>query len=141
LGGTIQGVSGVFNTHLTDEDVSFIKSRLRKIPTGEAEIARAAERPQIKNLFRLIGSDVLESLKRILPSLGLVRFNGADFPAEYDLGYAGNVILCKDQKSGAFVIVDFNRGEAPAETLIRVLHYMSWVRQTWPVRKTFAASS
>jgi RecB family endonuclease NucS len=56
--------------------------------------------------------------------------NGADFPAEYDLGYGGNVILCKDTKNGEFVVVDFNRGEAPTETLIRVLHYMSWVRQT-----------
>jgi predicted RNA-binding protein len=129
-GGTIQGASGVFNDHLTDEDVNFIKSRLRKIPVPEPQTARAAEQPEIKNLFRLIGSDVLESLKRILPSLGLTRFNGADFPAEYDLGYGGNVILCRDVKSGELVVVDFNRGEAPTETLIRVLHYMSWVRQT-----------
>src|SRR5439155_15899435 len=129
-GGTIQGASGVFNDRLTDEDVNFIKSRLRKIPVPKPETARAAEQPQIKNLFRIIGSDVLESLKRILPSLGLTRVNGADFPAEYDLGYGGNVILCRDVKTRDFVVVDFNRGEAPTETLIRVLHYMSWVRQT-----------
>jgi len=129
-GGTIQGASGVFNNRLTDEDVNFIKSRLRKIPVTEQPAARAAEEPKIKNLFRLIGSDVLESLKRILPSLGLTRVNGADFPAEYDLGYGGNVILCRDVKTADFVVVDFNRGEAPTETLIRVLHYMSRVRQT-----------
>ena len=129
-GGTIQGAAGVFNDRLTDEDVNFIKSRLRKIPVAEPQIARAAEQPEIKNLFRIIGSDVLESLKRILPSLGLTRVNGADFPAEYDLGYGGNVILCRDMKTKDFVVVDFNRGEAPTETLIRVLHYMSWVRQT-----------
>lgn len=129
-GGTIQGASGVFNDRLTEEDVNFIRSRLRKIPVAKQVTARAAEEPKIKNLFRLIGFDVLQSLKRILPELGLERFNGKDFPAEYDLGYGGNVILCKDTRTGAFVVVDFNRGEAPAETLIRVLHYMSWVRQT-----------
>lgn len=128
--GTIQGRNGVFNDRLTDEDVNFIKSRLRKIPVPKPETARAAEQPEIKNLFRLIGSDVLESLKRILPVLGLSRYNGADFPAEYDLGYGGNVILCRDTKSGDLVVVDFNRGEAPTDTLIRVLHYMSWARQT-----------
>jgi predicted RNA-binding protein len=128
--GTIQGPNGVFNDRLTDSDVNFIKSRLRKISVSEPQIVRAAEQPEIKNLFRIIGSDVLESLKRLLPSLGLSRLNGADFPAEYDLGYGGNVILCKDTKNGEFVVVDFNRGEAPTETLIRVLHYMSWVRQT-----------
>jgi hypothetical protein len=129
-GGTIQGASGVFNDRLTDEDVNFIKSRLHRVAVPEEPAARAAEQPQIKNLFRLIGSDVLDSLRRILPSLGLTRVNGADFPAEYDLGYGGNVILCRDVKTKDFVVVDFNRGEAPTETLIRVLHYMSWVRQT-----------
>ena len=33
-------------------------------------------------------------------------------------------------QKGDLVVVDFNRGEAPTETLIRVLHYMSWARQT-----------
>ena len=128
--GTIQGPNGVFNDRLTSEDVAFIKSGLSALPAPALETARAAEQPEIKSLFRLIGSDVLESLKRILPSLGLKRFNGADFPAEYNPGFGGTVILCTDNKTGDFVVVDFNRGEAPADTLIRVLHYMSWVRQT-----------
>jgi hypothetical protein len=128
--GYFRGRNGVFNDRLTDEDVNFIKSRLQRVAVPKEPAARAAEQPQIKNLFRLIGSNVLESLKRILPSLGLSRVNGADFPAEYDLGYGGNVILCRDAKTKDFVVVDFNRGEAPSETLIRVLHYMSWVRQT-----------
>jgi predicted RNA-binding protein len=129
-GGTIQGASGVFNDHLTPEDVDFVRSKLQRVPSVQVEAARAAAQPEIKNLFRLIGSDVLESLKRILPSLGLKRFNGADFPAEYNPGFGGTVILCTDNKTNDFVVVDFNRGEAPADTLIRVLHYMSWVRQT-----------
>ena len=128
-GGTIQGASGVFNNRLTDEDISFIKSRLRKIPVVEQPAARAAEEPKIKNLFRLIDSDVVESLKRILPSLGLSRFNGENFPAEYDAGYGGTVILCRDVGNNDLVVVDFNRGDAPTDTLIRVLRYMSWVRQ------------
>jgi hypothetical protein len=128
-GGTIQGASGVFNNRLTDGDVDFIKSRLRKIPVVEHPAARAAEEPKIKNLFRLIDSDVVESLKRILPSLGLRRFNGENFPAEYNAGYGGTVILCRDVKSNEIVVVDFNRGDAPTDTLIRLLRYMSWVRQ------------
>lgn len=95
-GGTIQGASGVFNDRLTEKDVDFIKSRLVRVAGSRLEpTLRAAEEPKIQNLFRLIGSDVLESLKRILPSLGLVRYNGKDFPAEYDLGYGGNVVLCR----------------------------------------------
>jgi hypothetical protein len=100
-GGTIQGASGVFNDRLTERDVDFIKGRLARVAEPSAEVIatlRAAEEPKIQNLFRLIGSDVLESLKRILPSLGLVRYNGADFPAEYDLGYGGNVVLCRKGK-------------------------------------------
>ena len=128
--GTIQGPNGVFNDRLTPADVNFIKSRLRRVAETEVEAARAAEQPRIQNLFRLVGADVLESLKRILPALGLTRYNGSDFPAEYDLGYGGNVILCRDMKTQDLVVVDFNRGEAPTETLIRVLHYMSWARQT-----------
>jgi hypothetical protein len=131
--GTIQGRNGVFNNHLTESDVAYIKSRLvAGINAYAADVQsglRAAEQPKIQNLFKLIGSDVLESLKRILPSLGLVRYNGKDFPAEYDLGYGGNVILCREIEGGDLVVVDFNRGEAPSETLLRLLHYMSWVRQ------------
>ena len=128
-GGTIQGASGVFNDRLTNADVDFIKSRLHRITQPEPEAARVAEQPRIQNLFRIVGADVLESLKRLLPALGLTRYNGSDFPAEYDLGYGGNVILCRD-RSGDLAIVDFNRGEVPSTTLIRVLHYMSWARQT-----------
>ena len=128
--GTIMGANGVFNEKLTQRDVAYVKEALTKVPESQVQTARAAEQPEIKNLFRIIGSDVLESLKRLLPALGLRRYNGEDFPAEYDLGYAGNVILCRDVRTDALVIVDFNRGKAPTETLIRVLHYMSWARQT-----------
>src|SRR5947208_15956499 len=88
-GGTIQGASGVFNDRLTDEDVSFIKSRLRKIPVVEPQTARAAEQPEIKNLFRIIGSDVLESLKPNLPSICLSRAYVGEFPAVTELGSGG----------------------------------------------------
>lgn len=129
-GGTIMGPHGVFNPRLTDADVAFIKGRLKASSAASAKVTAAPEKQEVRNLFRLIGSDVLESLKRLLPTLGLRRFNGADFPAEYDLGYGGSVVLCRDVKNDDLVVVDFNRGEAPTDTLIRVLHYMSWVRQT-----------
>jgi hypothetical protein len=127
--GSIRGRNGVFNDRLTDEDVNFVKSRLRKIPVVERPAARAAEEPKIKSLFRLIDSDVVASLKRILPSLGLRRFNGENFPAEYDAGYGGTIILCREVNKNDLVVVDFNRGDAPTDTLIRILRYMSWLRQ------------
>ena len=41
-----------------------------------------AEAARVQNLFRLIGSDVLESLKRILPERSVwIRFNGKRFPS------------------------------------------------------------
>jgi hypothetical protein len=39
------------------------------------------------------------------------------------------MLFCAAKENGDLVIVDFNRGEAPTDTLLRLLHYMSWVRQ------------
>lgn len=132
-GGTIQGASGVFNDRLSEADLDYIKSRLPAVG-GEHRTARRAPAAPVlpegaKSLFRFFEKDVLDGLNRLLPSIGLRRYNGRNFPGEYDLGYGGNVVLCVDSNSGDLVVVDFNRGEAPNETLLRVLHYMSWVRQ------------
>ena len=51
------------------------------------------------------------------------------FPLNTMPGTGGTVILCRDVKNNDFVVVDFNRGDAPTDTLIRLLRYMSWVRQ------------
>jgi len=130
-GGTIQGASGVFNSRLTPADVTYIKSRLEaKAQPVVKEVPLDVRKPDDAHaLFRLLERDVMIDLQHILPSVGLRRHNGHDFPAEYDLGYGGNVILCRDNATNAFVVLDFNRGEAPNETVLRVLHYMSWVRQ------------
>jgi hypothetical protein len=134
-GGTIQGLNGVFNNRLSDTDVAYLQSRLRKVEPKVVQVAEATTKKTphtadgAKALFRFFEKDVLSALNRLLPSLGLRRYNGKDFPGEYDLGYGGNVVLCIDNQTGDLVVVDFNRGEAPNETLLRLLHYMSWVRQ------------
>lgn len=132
-GGTIQGANGVFNSRLTAEDVAYIKSQLQPVADKRQAVAEARRATytaeNAKALFRFFEKDVLAALNRLLPALGLRRYNGKDFPEEYDLGYGGNVVLCIDVKTEDLVVVDFNRGEAPNETLLRLLHYMSWVRQ------------
>lgn len=134
-GGTIQGANGVFNNRLTAKDLTYIKSRLAAVEEPIAAVAEAAPKlpsrttDSTKALFRFFEKDVLAALNRLLPALGLRRYNGKDFPGEYDLGYGGNVVLCIDVKTDDLVVVDFSRGEAPNETLLRTLHYMSWVRQ------------
>jgi hypothetical protein len=134
-GGTVQGANGVFNPKLTDRDMAFLKSLLEKVePQAHVQIEKPAARVAESGagqpaMFRILGQEILLAINSVLPQLGLQRFNGLDFPAEYDLGYGGNVVLCRDQGNGALVVVDFTSGEVPNEVLLRILHYMSWTRQ------------
>jgi len=38
-------------------------------------------------------------------------------------------LLCKSVITDDFVIVELKKGQAPNETLLQILRYMSWVRQ------------
>lgn len=129
-GGTIQGASGIFNNRLTEADVKFIKSQL-KVKKANINARKSVEHTPSKpsKMFKILGDDVLGALNAILPSLGLKRYNGADFPAEYDLGYGGNIILCRDLNTADLVVLDFISGDAADQSLLRLLHYMSWTRQ------------
>jgi hypothetical protein len=129
-GGTIQGASGVFNERLNQEDMAFIKANLSSVQI-EAEMPEPADSKSQEptKMFKILNNEVLSTLNQILPSLGLQRYNGADFPAEYDLGFGGNIILCRDQSNSDLVVLDFINGDADDESLLCLLHYMSWVRQ------------
>ncbi len=38
-------------------------------------------------------------------------------------------LLCVDAATRDFVVIELKKGEAPHETLLQILRYMSWVRQ------------
>ncbi len=90
----------------------------------------AAERQ--KALFKFYEKDVEDRLIDLLPSIGLTLYrdqnsgrSGRQFICE-----VGRIdLLCNSVATGDFVIVELKKGQAPNETLLQVLRYMSWVRQ------------
>ncbi len=134
-GGTIQGPNGVFNPNLTKEDLNLIVGELSrpvrsKGPLPLAQNLVVAERQ--KALFKFYERDVEDRLINLLPSLGLSLYHdeesgrsGRQFMCE-----VGRIdLLCNSVTSGDFVIVELKKGQAPNETLLQILRYMSWVRQ------------
>lgn len=145
-GGTIQGASGVFNSRLTDADVEIIKRGMREAPRPKAPtppkggpsapfVPPAPVDPGISErqaaLFKFYEKDVEDHIAQILPRLGLSIYrdpgngrNGRQFHTE-----AGRIdLLCKDS-AGRFVVMELKKGEAPEQTLLQILRYMSWTRQ------------
>jgi hypothetical protein len=135
-GGTIQGASGVFNGRLTDEDVELIKRHMHRaiIPASENRPAvtspsggagRTSEPGKIA--FQVIGKDMEQALFSLLPALGLTPVPPTSPTFDSPRSEAIRV-LCKDRR-GVFNVVHLHRGQAPTETLLDVLHEMSWTRQ------------
>jgi hypothetical protein len=134
-GGTIQGPNGVFNPKLTQRDLNLIIGELNRpvrpkgpLPPPQSPIA--AERQ--KTLFKFYEKDIEERLIDLLPSIGLTLYHdensgrsGRQFICE-----VGRIdLLCNSVATGDFVIVELKKGQAPNETLLQILRYMSWVRQ------------
>lgn len=134
-GGTIQGASGVFNNRLTGDDLELIKSQMMpayaKSLLPEPIKARETSERQLA-LFRFYESDVEEKIVDSLDPLGLRLYrdehtgrDGRQFIVD-----KGRIdLLCQDVASGEYVVVELKKGEAPQETLLQILRYMSWVRQ------------
>jgi len=38
-------------------------------------------------------------------------------------------LLCREKRGGNFVVIELKKGEAPNQTMLQILFYMSWVRQ------------
>jgi len=134
-GGTIQGASGVFNGRLTDEDVELIQKHLHTGIGAEADVRRSStaassaetEPESRKVAFQVVGRDMEQALLSLLPALGLSPVPAADSSFQSPKSEAIRV-LCKD-RAGVFTVVHLHRGQAPTETLLEVLHEMSWTRQ------------
>jgi hypothetical protein len=136
-GGTIQGRNGVFNDRLTSEDLNFIRARMRgEIPQAihvEPEKIKQVQERQ-KTLFKLYESDVETRIIQSLSKLNLRLYanvvtgrSGRQFLID---GGSGRIdLLCEDLSTGEFVVVELKKGEAPQDTMLQMLRYMSWVRQ------------
>ncbi len=133
-GGAIQGPNGVFNSRLTDADIQLLTSRMmpgaRFRPRRPVEIDQKARERQ-KALFRFYERDVEDRIEQLLPDLRLRIYkdpqtlrSGRQYVCE-----AGRIdLLCQDNR-GDYVVIELKKGEAPNETLLQILRYMSWVRQ------------
>jgi Endonuclease NucS C-terminal domain len=134
-GGTIQGPNGVFNPKLTQSDLGLIIGELNRpvqpkgpLPPPQSPIA--AERQ--KTLFKFYEKDIEDRLIDLLPSIGLTLYqdensgrSGRQFICE-----VGRIdLLCTSAATGDLVIIELKKGQAPNETLLQILRYMSWVRQ------------
>ncbi len=134
-GGTIQGRNGVFNPNLTQNDLDRIIGELSrpvqpKAPLPLPQNPVVAERQ--KALFKFYEKDVEDRLIDLLPSVGLTLYhdqNSGRSGRQFICDVGRIDLLCNSAANGDFVIVELKKGQAPNETLLQVLRYMSWVRQ------------
>lgn len=112
-----------------------LRNRMRSVPVPEQrEITKRdpiTEQRQ-KALFQFYEKDVEDRINQLLPEMALALFvepttgkSGRQYVCA-----AGRIdLLCKDTSRDQFVIVELKKGQAPNETLLQILRYMSWVRQ------------
>src|SRR5262249_23914075 len=80
--------------------------------------------------FKFYEADVEERFEDLLPRLRLRLYRNDDGRGGRQFRIDGGRIdlLCTDDEDN-FVVVEFKKGQAPNEKLVRVLRYMSWIRQ------------
>jgi len=131
-GGTIQGPNGVFNNRLTESDMLLIQERLEgresKPPVSKDRVQKPL--PSQATGLKFYEREVEDRIVQLLPKMGLELFqdqskDGRQFPIE-----GGRIdLLCRDKDRGNFVVIELKKGEAPNQTMLQILRYMSWVRQ------------
>jgi len=142
-GGTIQGANGVFNNKLTDDDYQLIKARMEKRIQIRKPIQQSPKTPdkivtqRQKALFKFYEYEIEERLVFLLDELGLTLYvepdtgrNGRQFAID---GWRID-LLCLDKETEDFVIIELKKGEAPQETLLQILKYMSSVKQNMAIK-------
>jgi hypothetical protein len=134
-GGTIQGASGVFNPHLTEADLRLIEGRMPQVAETihrpQATQARAISDRQLA-LFKFYEAEIEERIAGSLDPLRLWIYrdpsSGRD-GRQYQIDKGRIDLLCEEPNTGDLVVLELKKGEAPQETLLQILRYMSWVRQ------------
>lgn len=140
-GGTIQGPHGVFNKRLTDADTRIIRKHLAERPRtrkkGEIKAAKESSERQTA-LFKFYEKDIEDRISHLLPKMDLSIYKD-EKTGKTGQQYVTDVgridLLCTDVSSGKFVVVELKKGEAPDQTLLQILRYMSWVRQNMAGKK------
>ena len=134
-GGAIQGPHGVFNDRLTNEDVALIQRSLSAIVPIPAAKAQASapqaveQRKRQEALLTFYEADIETHLLNYLDGLGLRLYQCDGKSGRQFTCPAGRIdLLCIDRTSD-FVVLELKKGEAPQQTLLQLLRYMSWVRQ------------
>ncbi len=158
--GTLQGRNGVFNDRLTIEDFQLIESRMRqtssqKVPatlSGHQKfkgltppekvsepVARTIGIPseRQKVLFKFYERDIEDRILSILEEMGLRLYkdpstgkSGRQFVTD-----GGRIdLLCTRKDTGDFLVIELKKGEAPQETLLQILRYISWVKQNLTIK-------
>jgi len=136
--GTVQGGNGIFNNRLTSEDLAAIQRELHPVMVPQEETplpepARVKSAPEQiprerqQMLFQFYSADLERAMISLLPRLGLrpIDGNGKNLPhGEKDTSR----MVCLDSR-GHHVVVHLHCGNAPVETLLHLLHDISWVRQ------------
>jgi Endonuclease NucS len=134
-GLAVQGPKGIFNPGLSQADLELIKAQMAPIapgalppPPDPALVRQATDRQQA--FFRFYEKDVEDHFDPILGQLGLTLYRAADGRLGRQFAIEGGRIdlLCRDPKDEAYVVLELKKGEAPQDTLLQTLRYMSYVR-------------
>jgi hypothetical protein len=148
-GGTVQGGNGVMNTRLTQADLDFIQSRMRKVePSSSVNIVHlpapairpevtptpvqrlsapmSAKEPSRTNVL-FLNESIQKALHGLLPQLGL-RSLDQGLSQKIMLKGGAASLVCWDSHN-ALVVVQLHRGQASTETLLDLLFDMSQIRQ------------
>jgi len=134
-GGTIQGASGVFNDRLINDDLNLIFEDIpmKSAPKAPLSVLQTPNKVVKKDpLLTFYEKDAEDIVERLLPDMGLTKYynpeTGQD-GRQYTCSAGRMDILCIDNKTKDYVVLELKRGKAPDETLLQILRYMSWVRQ------------
>jgi hypothetical protein len=136
--GTLQGPHGIFNPRLTVEDLSLIQSHLHPVmvpqqntpPPIPSSVPPAPEKvpsERQKMLFQFYSADLERAVVSLLPRLGLRTLDGVG--EKMPRGEKDTTRMVCIDSHGHHVVVHLHRGNAPVETLLHLLHDISWARQ------------
>jgi hypothetical protein len=126
-GGTIQGASGVFNNRLTESDLSVIFGPAK--PGIPAPVKPQPKKPEPSMTF--YEKDAEGAVEKLLPQMGYKAFVdpvSGKKGRQYICPVGRIDLLCIDEKTDDFVVLELKRGKAPEQALLQLLRYMSWVR-------------
>jgi hypothetical protein len=128
--GTIQGPHGVFNPHLTDEDVELLRSRMRRVRHEVVQAPRDVEEKTSRIPVRVFRSQLEDGLADLLSELDLVEEEAAGRSFHQDPpGEAAFTMLARRRDARGLVVLALDTGGNSSALLLEVLREMSELRK------------